>query len=50
MVEGLTEEQILKLKNAAEQFIASCGDGNVADLLDYYEDIFRDALGEETGQ
>jgi general stress protein YciG len=33
------------LRQAAEQFVASCKDGNVADLIDYYEEIFTEALG-----
>jgi DNA-binding CsgD family transcriptional regulator len=33
------------LRQAAEQFLASCKDGNVADLAGYYEDIFTEALG-----
>lgn len=34
----------IALFNAAEQFVASCKDGDVAKLLDYYQDIFEDAL------
>jgi hypothetical protein len=32
------------LRSAAEQFLASCKDGNVPELLDYYADIFKEAL------
>ena len=33
-----------KLKSAAEQFIEACSDGNVEDMLEYFEDIFKEAL------
>lgn len=32
------------LTSAAEQFLASCQDGDVKDLIDYYQDIFTEAL------
>jgi hypothetical protein len=32
------------LRKAVEQFLASYKDGNVHDMLDYYEEIFRNAL------
>jgi len=34
------------LRQAAEQFVAAHKDGNVAELADYFEDIFSEALGE----
>lgn len=51
LTEGVRTQRLLcsnaaaaALKNAAEQFIASCGDGNVVEMLDYFFDIFTDAL------
>lgn len=35
-----------QLKIAAEQFVAAHGDGNVGTLLDYFKDIFSEALDE----
>lgn len=36
--------ELEKLRAAAEQFIAAYKDGNAVDLLDYFEDIFSEAL------
>jgi hypothetical protein len=37
------------LFQAAEQFLASVKDGNVAELIDYYADIFGEAVAKATG-
>ena len=41
---GSTQTQHEALKNAAEQYIAAYADGKAGELLDYFEDIFKDAL------
>lgn len=38
------------LRQAAEQFLASCKDGNVRELVDYYEAIFSEALSSTPAQ
>lgn len=41
-----TQSGAQALTNAAEQFCAAYKDGNAADLLDYFYNIFSDALRE----
>lgn len=45
----LTPGPWLDLLQAAEQFLASVNDGNVADLIEYYADIFAEAVANAAG-